>query len=99
MLFALVTLAGAADTSLRAQARTLFTPLPRDVGTPENPVTPDRVHLGRLLFFDPRVSADGAVRRARCPQPPLSGPAALPRSIRAAHRPHPRHAQTAANAA
>ncbi len=99
MLFALVTLAGAADTSLRAQARTLFTPLPRDVGTPENPVTPERVHLGRLLFFDPRVSADGAVSCARCHQPTLYGTDALPRSIGAEHRTHPRHAQTVVNAA
>ena len=99
MLFAVVMLAEAADTGLRVQARAMFTPLPRDMGTSENPVTPERVHLGRLLFFDPRISADGAVSCARCHQPALYGTDALPRSIGAEHRTHPRHAQTVVNAA
>ncbi len=99
MLFAVVTLAEAADTNLRAQASALFASLPRDLGTAENPVTPERVHLGRLLFFDPRVSADGAVSCARCHQPALYGTDALPTSIGAEHRTHPRHAQTVFNAA
>ena len=37
------------------------------------------VDLGRLLFFDPRVSTDGAVSCARCHQPALYGTDALPR--------------------
>ena len=99
MLFAVVTLIEAADTSLRAQASAVFTPLPRDVATPEHPLTPERVHLGRLLFFDPRISVDGTVSCARCHQPTLYGTDALPRSIGAEHRTHPRHAQTVVNAA
>src|SRR5262245_60178768 len=59
MLFAVVALAEAADTNLLAQANAVFAPLPRNVGTSENPVMPERVHLGRLLFFEPRVSSDG----------------------------------------
>ena len=107
MLFAVVmltetldtTLRAQADTSLRARAGSLFKPLPADMGTPESPVTRERVHLGRLLFFDPRISTDGTVSCARCHQPALYGTDALPRSIGAEHRTHPRHAQTVLNAA
>jgi len=98
-LFAAVMLAEAEDTGLRVQAAALFKPLPADMGTPESPVTPERVRLGRLLFFDPRISVDGAVSCARCHQPALYGTDALPRSIGAEHRTHPRHAQTVLNAA
>jgi cytochrome c peroxidase len=94
-----IVLAHAADDGVRMQARTLFTPLPPDMGTPENPTTPERVRLGRLLFFDPRVSVDGTVSCAKCHQAALYGTDALPRSIGAEHRTHPRHAQTVFNAA
>ena len=33
---------------------------------PENPVTPERVALGRKLYFDKRLSADGTVSCATC---------------------------------
>jgi cytochrome c peroxidase len=73
--------------------------LPADLSTAETPATADRVELGRLLFFEPRVSTDGAVSCARCHQPALYGADGLPRSIGAEHRTHPRHAQTVLNAA
>jgi cytochrome c peroxidase len=57
--------------SLRAQARSIFKALPRDMATAENPITPEKVELGRLLFFDPRISVDGTVSCARCHQPSL----------------------------
>src|SRR4051794_34227518 len=41
---------------LLKQARGIFEALPKDMATREFPVTPDRVSLGRKLFFDPRVS-------------------------------------------
>jgi len=88
----------AADTGVRVQAAAIFKPLPQDVATPENPVTPERVQLGRLLFFEPRVSVDGTVSCARCHQPALYGTDALPRSVGARHRTHPRNAQTVLNA-
>lgn len=99
MVFALVMVADAADTTLRAQANALFKPLAMDVGTTETPTTAEQVELGRLLFFDPRISTDGAVSCARCHQPALYGTDALPRSIGAEHRVHPRHAQTVLNSA
>ena len=82
-----------------ADAAAVFRPLPVDMGTPEHPITPERVQLGRLLFFEPRVSSDGTVSCARCHQPALYGADALAKSIGAEHRTHPRHAQTVLNAA
>lgn len=88
----------AADTDLRAQAQRIFKPLPVTL-TAEHPLTPETVRLGRMLYFETRVSADGTVSCARCHQPGLYGTDALPRSIGAEHRVHPRHAQTVLNAA
>jgi cytochrome c peroxidase len=89
----------AADSDLRSQARLLFKPLPTDGSTIAAPLTPERVRLGRMLYFETRVSADGAVSCARCHQPGLYGTDALPRSVGAEHRIHPRHAPTVLNAA
>jgi cytochrome c peroxidase len=98
LVLAVVMLAEAADTTLRAQANALFKPLPTHPAMAEPPTTAE-VELGRLLFFDPRISTDGAVSCARCHQPSLYSTDALPRSIGAEHRTHPRHAQTVLNAA
>src|SRR5882762_9092867 len=35
----------------------------------DNPYTPQKVALGRLLYFDPRLSADGTVSCATCHNP------------------------------
>ncbi|HYL76348.1 MAG TPA: cytochrome c peroxidase [Bryobacteraceae bacterium] len=35
----------------------------------DNPYTPDKAELGRLLYFDPRLSADGTVSCATCHSP------------------------------
>src|SRR6202790_1202932 len=65
-------------------ARSNFQPLPKDMATPEFPITPSRVELGRKLFFDPRISVDGTVSCARCHQPALYGTDGLPKA-RGAH--------------
>ncbi|HXG92829.1 MAG TPA: cytochrome c peroxidase [Blastocatellia bacterium] len=38
----------------------------------DNPVTPEKVELGRELFFDKRLSADGTVSCATCHDPKLA---------------------------
>lgn len=44
-----------------------FSPLPATPPVPaDNPVTPEKVALGRLLFFDPRLSAGGALSCNSC---------------------------------
>ncbi len=36
---------------------------------PDNPTTPEKVELGKLLYFDPRLSGDGSVSCATCHDP------------------------------
>jgi cytochrome c peroxidase len=83
-----------ADTDLLKQAQALFQPLPRDMGTPEFPITPERVDLGRKLFFDPRISVDGTVSCARCHQPALYGTDGLAKPRGAHDKLNPRNAPT-----
>lgn len=40
--------------------------MPRPLPTPENPLTEEGVALGRLLFYDPLLSADGSMSCASC---------------------------------
>jgi cytochrome c peroxidase len=54
------------DAQLLKDAQRVFKPLPKDAATPEAPTTPERVELGRKLFFDPRISIDGTVSCSRC---------------------------------
>ena len=91
--------ASAADQALLTQARALFQPLPKVMDSPENPVTPAKIALGRLLFFEPRVSVDGTVSCARCHLVSLYATDALPKAIGALGRPNPRNAPTVLNAA
>src|SRR5262249_22262307 len=86
------------DAVLLKQAHALFKPLPQTMGTPEFPVTPARVTLGGMLFFDPRWTLEGNVSCATCHQPALYGTDALAKSIGVQHRTHPRNAPTVLNA-
>src|SRR5262249_39872445 len=74
------------DAVLLTQAQALFRPLPQTMETPEFPITPARVTLGRMLFFDPRWTLEGNVSCATCHQPALYGTDALPKSIGVQHR-------------
>jgi cytochrome c peroxidase len=70
----------AEDDALLKDARSVFAPLPKDFATAERPVTPALVELGRMLFFDPRMSVDGTASCARCHQPALYGGDGLTKS-------------------
>ncbi len=48
-------------------------PLPRQCPSPEtNPTTAEKVSLGRLLFFDPRLSGDNRMSCATCHLPQMA---------------------------
>jgi cytochrome c peroxidase len=85
------------EAELLKRAQELFQPLPKDMATPEFPVTKERADLGRKLFFDPRLTVDGSMSCASCHQPALYGTDALPTSIGVRQRPHPRNAPTILN--
>jgi len=57
LVFVLAASLGFAQSSLMEQANEYFEPVP--MGVPEldgNPVTYDKIELGKMLYFDPRLS-------------------------------------------
>jgi len=46
-----------------------------------NPTTPEKVALGQMLFFDPRLSGSGVIACATCHNPALAWSDALPKGI------------------
>jgi cytochrome c peroxidase len=46
-----------------------------------NPTTPEKVALGQMLFFDPRLSGSGAISCATCHNPALGWSDALPKGL------------------
>lgn len=91
--------ANAGGDDIRTRALQVLSPLPANMSTPEHPFTPELVALGRMLYFDPRISVDGTVSCSRCHLPALYGTDALPRPLGAADRVNPRNAPTVLNAA
>ncbi len=64
----------ASTDPLMLQARALFKPIP--INAPElagNPATPDKLALGAMLFFDPRISATHSISCASCHSIGLGG--------------------------
>ncbi|MEE8524778.1 MAG: cytochrome-c peroxidase, partial [Thermoanaerobaculia bacterium] len=51
--------------------RNLDRPFPPPKERPENPTSPEKVKLGRLLYFDPVLSGDNDVSCAHCHHPDL----------------------------
>ena len=96
-----VALAGDAgdEAELLQQARSVFQMVPKDMATTEFPVAPERVRLGHVLFFEPRISADGTESCSRCHLPALAGTDGLPRSVGVRGQTAPRNAGTVLNAA
>ena len=87
------------DSALLSEEREIFKRLPADFGGAERPITPERVALGKALFFDPRWSIDQSVSCASCHNPALYGTDGLSRSIGVGAKRHPRNAQTVLNMA
>ena len=53
------------------QGEGLDRPFPEAVERPENPLSAERVELGRLLYFDPLLSGDNTLSCAHCHHPDL----------------------------
>lgn len=92
-------MAAAQDDELLTTARQLFEPIPSVV--PEvkgNAVTHQRVELGRMLFFDPRLSASHLLSCNTCHNLGMGGDDNLPTSIGHGWQKGPRNAPTVYNA-
>jgi cytochrome c peroxidase len=65
---------------------------------PDNPQTPEKIALGEKLFFDGRLSANGAVACASCHDPRLAFTDGRPVSVGIGNRVGQRNAPTVLNA-
>lgn len=75
---AVLAVAWSTDSVAPASAVEVLGPVPIPA---DNPQTPEKVALGRLLFFDPRLSGPNTVACATCHQPDKGLSDGLPRSI------------------
>jgi cytochrome c peroxidase len=64
-----------------------------------NPLSAAKVALGRLLFFEPRLSIDGRTSCSTCHRPELAFTDGKPRALGATGQLHPRSAMSLANVA
>ena len=61
--------------------RDRFEPLPHFPPIPAaNSLTPEKVELGNMLFFEPRISSSGVISCATCPTPALGCADRIPRA-------------------
>jgi cytochrome c peroxidase len=87
------------DEALLKQAKNIFGSLPQVMPSEKNPVTPEKVKLGKILFYETRISVDATVSCARCHPISLYAADGLKKSIGNNCKLNPRNAPTVLNAA
>jgi cytochrome c peroxidase len=87
------------DEQLLSKAKQLFGPLPLQMISNKNPVTANKVTLGKTLFYETRISVDGSVSCAKCHPFSLYSADGLEKSVGHDCRLNPRNAPTLLNAA
>ncbi len=87
------------DLTLKAKAAQVFSPI--SAATPTltgNEITPDRITLGQMLFFDPRLSASQQISCNSCHNLAMGGDDNLPVSLGHGWQQGQRNAPTVLNA-
>lgn len=75
-------------------------PLPALPNIPaNNTMTPAKIELGKMLFFDPRLSSSGVVSCATCHNPSFAFTDRVPRALGHNHQVGPRNTPTVLNSA
>jgi len=87
------------DAELLERARKYFEPLPKVADSKENPVTPEKVLLGKMLYYDPRLSKSGLISCNTCHNIASYGVDNLSTSVGHKWQIGPRNAPTTLNAA
>lgn len=95
------------DAALRQMAQDNFAPIPAapqpirksDISPEGHPITPGKVQLGKMLYFDPRLSSSQLISCATCHNLTIGGADDLPTSIRHGWQKGPRNAPTVLNSA
>ena len=89
----------AAADELRDYATDMFQPLPSTIpAVADNPVTDEKIELGKMLFFDPRVSLSGVFSCYSCHNLTTGGDDNLETSVGHGWQKGPRNAPTVLNA-
>jgi cytochrome c peroxidase len=74
ILFFLCPAAASAADPLMQQAQELFKPIPKAApALDHNPITPAKIELGKMLFFEPRLSRSGLISCNTCHNLGLGG--------------------------
>ncbi|MFY9269831.1 MAG: cytochrome-c peroxidase [Candidatus Manganitrophaceae bacterium] len=82
LLFVSVSSAVAQEIDLIKEANKFFKPLPdRMTSPPDNPTTPEKVQLGQMLFFEPRLSKSVSISCNSCHNLATGGVDNLPTSL------------------
>ncbi len=87
------------DAKLLEEARKYFKPLPKVADSRKNPVTKAKVELGKMLYYEPRLSKSGFISCNSCHNLATYGVDNLPTSIGHRWQLGPRNAPTTLNAA
>ncbi|RMH94745.1 cytochrome-c peroxidase [Lysobacter pythonis] len=88
-----------AAPELLTRARALFQPIPDKAPDPAgNPVTADKIALGKMLYFDGRLSSSGVISCNSCHNLGMGGIDGVPTSIGHGFDKGPRNAPTVYNA-
>ena len=87
------------DDALIQQARALFSPIPHTPPELEgNPSSPEKVELGKMLYFEPRLSASWLISCNTCHNVGMGGVDLLETSVGHGWQKGPRNAPTVLNA-
>lgn len=87
------------DAQVLDLARQVFKPIPHEAPViKDNPASPGKVELGKMLFFDPRLSKGGIISCYTCHNLTLGGDDNLPTSVGHNWQKGPRNAPTVLNA-
>jgi cytochrome c peroxidase len=99
LFFSTLLFADTGEEALLKQAKSIFSPLPQVMTSEKNPITPEKVDLGKILFYETRISVDGTVSCARCHPIGLYAADGLRKAIGNNCKINPRNAPTVLNAA
>ncbi len=99
MIVCLSKVVHAQENAVLNQAKGLFGPLPKVIESKDNPITPAKVELGKMLFYDTRISVDGTVSCFKCHWFNLYATDGLKKSIGNKYKLNPRNSPTVFNAA
>ena len=99
MLVLVASSSAMADDALRRQAEARFGVIPTETPTIDgNEITPEKVELGKMLFFEPRLSSSHLISCNTCHNVGMGGHDYLPTSIGHGWQKGPRNSPTVFNA-